>query len=137
MSDKTYLAMLAKAFTDFHGCEAKHVETVPVIERLEGKTVWRGEVEVFDLIDHPDTRRGYAWTYDEKSGSEPVAVLELPPVSSPLTAVHAARIGLAKSKKGQTLVEYALILAFISVVAISVLTRIFHLRTKKHRRLAL
>lgn len=29
-----------------------------------------------------------------------------------------------KSKKGQTLVEYALILAFISVVAISVLIRL-------------
>jgi Flp pilus assembly pilin Flp len=29
-----------------------------------------------------------------------------------------------KSKKGQTLVEYALILAFVSVVAISVLVRL-------------
>ncbi len=29
-----------------------------------------------------------------------------------------------KSKKGQTLVEYALILAFVSVVAISVLIRL-------------
>jgi len=100
MSDKTYLAMLAQAFFDLHGCEAKHVESVPVIERLEGKTVWRGEVEVFALIDHPYAHRGYAWTYDNVSASEPVVVLELPPVSSPLTAVHAARTGLAKSKKG-------------------------------------
>ena len=96
---QSYLAMLANAFTDFHGCEAKHVETVPVIERLEGKTVWRGEVEIFALIGHPDASKGYAWAYDKKSGSEPVAMLELPPVSSPLTAVHAARAGLAKSKK--------------------------------------
>ncbi|HUB67438.1 MAG TPA: Flp family type IVb pilin [Candidatus Methylacidiphilales bacterium] len=37
--------------------------------------------------------------------------------------INRARAALrrAKSKKGQTLVEYALILAFISVVAISVL----------------
>ena len=99
---QSYLAMLANAFTDFHGCEAKHVETVPVIERLEGKTVWRGEVEVFALIDHPYAHRGYAWTYDNVSASEPVVVLELPPVSSPLTAVHAARTGLAKSEKRGT-----------------------------------
>jgi Flp pilus assembly pilin Flp len=32
----------------------------------------------------------------------------------------------ARSRKGQTLVEYALILAFISVVAISVLLRMGH-----------
>jgi Flp pilus assembly pilin Flp len=31
-----------------------------------------------------------------------------------------------RSRKGQTLVEYALILAFISVVAISVLIRLGH-----------
>jgi Flp pilus assembly pilin Flp len=31
-----------------------------------------------------------------------------------------------RSRKGQTLVEYALILAFISVVAISVLLRLGH-----------
>ncbi|MCE0496345.1 MAG: hypothetical protein LV481_00150 [Methylacidiphilales bacterium] len=96
---QSYLATLAKAFTDLHGCEARHVETVPVIECLEGKTVWRGEVEVFDLIGHPEARRGYAWSYDKKSESETVAVLGLPPVSSPLTAVHAARVGLTKSKK--------------------------------------
>jgi len=99
MDNKAYLAMLAKAFTGLHGCEAKHVETVPVIERLQGKTVWRGEVEVFHLIGHPDAHRGYAWAYDKTSESETVAVLELPPVSSPLTAVHAARAGFAKSKK--------------------------------------
>lgn len=98
MSDKTYLQMLAKAFSDLHGCEAQHVETVPVIERLQGKTVWKGEVEVFDLIGHPKAHRGYAWAYDKQSEGEIVGVLELPPVSSPLTAVHVARVGFAKSK---------------------------------------
>jgi Flp pilus assembly pilin Flp len=34
------------------------------------------------------------------------------------------RLHSRKSKRGQTLVEYALILAFISVVAISVLIRL-------------
>jgi Flp pilus assembly pilin Flp len=39
-----------------------------------------------------------------------------------MTSIRRMRLRLCqKSKKGQTLVEYALILAFISVVAISVL----------------
>ena len=99
MKDPAYLAMLVKAFADSHGCEAKHVETVPVIECHQGVTVWRGDVEVFDLISHPTASRGYAWDYDPEHGGEIVAILELPPVSSPLTAVHAARAGLDKHKK--------------------------------------
>jgi len=93
MIDAKYRTALAKAFIDLHGCEAKHVETVPVIERFQGKTVWEGEVEVFDLIDHPKASRGYAWAYDKAKGSEIVAVLELPPVISPKTAVQAAIVG--------------------------------------------
>jgi len=100
MSDKARLAKLAKAFTDLHGCEAKHLKTVPVIERWHGKTAWEGEVEVFDLIGHPATDRGYAWACDNKGKeSEVVAVLELPPVMSPHTAVKVAMVGLAKIKK--------------------------------------
>ena len=93
MIDPKYKAALAKAFLDLHGCEARYAETVPVIERFQGKTVWEGEVEVFDLIGHPKARRGYAWAYDKAKGSEIVAVLELPPVISPKMAVRAAIVG--------------------------------------------
>jgi hypothetical protein len=93
MIDPKYEAALTKAFADLHGCEAKHVETVPVIERFQGKTVWEGDVEVFDLIGHPTAKRGYAWAYDKAKGGEIVAVLELPPVISPRTAVQASIVG--------------------------------------------
>ena len=93
MIDPKYQAALVKAFRDLHGCEAKHIETVPVIERFQGKTVWEGEVEVFDLSGHAKASRGYAWAYDKAKGSEIVAVLELPPVISPKTAVQAAIVG--------------------------------------------
>ncbi len=46
-----------------HGAEAKHVESVPVIEQHQGQTVWEGTVEVFDLIGHPKTHRVYAWAH--------------------------------------------------------------------------
>ena len=44
MSD-LYIQHLAQAFRRLHDCEAQHIETVPVIERWKGKTVWEGEVE--------------------------------------------------------------------------------------------
>jgi hypothetical protein len=37
--------------------------------------------------------KGYAWAYDKAKGSEMVAVLELPPVISPKTAVQASIVG--------------------------------------------
>jgi hypothetical protein len=45
---------------------------------------------LFDLIDHPKAKQGYAWSYDVKDGSRTLAVLQLPPVVSPQTAVKAA-----------------------------------------------
>jgi len=47
-------------------------------------------VEVFDLVGHTKAQRCYAWAYDVETGSRTVAVLELPPVISPITAVRAA-----------------------------------------------
>jgi hypothetical protein len=93
MIDPKYQAALVKAFRDLHGCGAVHAETVPVIERFQGKTVWEGDVEVFDLTGHPKAFKGYAWAYDKAKGSEIVAVLELPPVISPRTAVQASIVG--------------------------------------------
>lgn len=90
MSDEVYIGWLRETFKKLHSCEAKHIETVPVIERWKGKTVWEGDVEVFDLIGHPKAKRGYAWAYNKDKGSDTIAVLELPPVISPKTAVQAA-----------------------------------------------
>ncbi len=94
MIDAKYERALMKAFSDLHGCALAHwVETVPVIESFDGRTIWEGEVEVFDLVGHPTAKRGYAWAYDKAKGSEIVAVLELPPVISPRTAVQASIVG--------------------------------------------
>ncbi len=89
MTRPEYLAHLVKAIKATHGCEARHVESVPVRETFKGKTVWEGDVEVFDLVGHPKAQRCYAWAYDTGTGSRTLAVLELPPVISPITAVRA------------------------------------------------
>jgi hypothetical protein len=99
MSFSPYIESLRKVFRELHHCDARHVETIPVIERFEDKIVWEGEVEVFDLIGHPRASTGYAWADDKDKGSGPVCLLELPPVISPETAVQAAIAGKLKEQK--------------------------------------
>lgn len=92
-----YIESLQKAIRRLHGCESKHIQSVPVKEIFQGETVWNGEVEVFDLIGHPKAKRCYAWSHkQEKKGDRFVAVLELPPVDSPKKAVQTAIVQESK-----------------------------------------
>jgi hypothetical protein len=45
----SYIQELQDVIRRLHGAEAKHVESVPIKEEFQGKTVWDGIVEVFDL----------------------------------------------------------------------------------------
>jgi hypothetical protein len=53
----TYIEELQDVIRRLHGVESTHVESMPVKETFQGKTVWEGVVEVFDLIGHPKTTR--------------------------------------------------------------------------------
>jgi hypothetical protein len=104
-----YIAELQAVILNLHGCGSKYLETVPVTEEFQGQTVWTGEVEVFELIGHPKAKRAYAWghaTGEDDQGRRYVAVLELPPVDSPRTAVKAGIMSEIKNarekKKGRT-----------------------------------
>jgi hypothetical protein len=69
------------------------IECVPVKETFEGKTVWEGIVQVFNLSGHPPASRCYAWSHvtDEKTGKRKFfAVLHQGPVDSPQAAVRTA-----------------------------------------------
>lgn len=86
-----YIEELQEAIRKLHGAETTHVETVPVVETFQGQTVWEGEVEVFDLLDHPTASRIYAWSHDTDDPSNPrrhVTVLHLPPAITPRKAVQ-------------------------------------------------
>ena len=54
---------LEKAVERLHNCKSKWIESVPVKEIFKGETVWEGEVQVFELIDHPTAKKCYAWSY--------------------------------------------------------------------------
>ncbi|HEY2785200.1 MAG TPA: hypothetical protein VGJ05_09520 [Fimbriiglobus sp.] len=87
------------AIRRLHGCESAHVESVPISERFQGRTVWEGTVEVFNLTGHSKATRCYAWQHEQGAeGSRFVAVLELPPVNSARKAVQVAVAAEARSK---------------------------------------
>ena len=104
---KDYIAEIQTAFLKLHGCDAVYVETVPVVEEFEGRTIWQGDVEVFDIRGHPKAKRGYGWghvTGEHDQGRRYFTVLELPPVDSPQSAVKAAiasEIQNAKEKESR------------------------------------
>lgn len=81
---------LQRAIRDLHGLDSEHVESVQVHERFNGKTIWRGTVEVFRVHGHPQAEFAYAWSHDTDDGKvNHVAVLGLPPVKSAVDAVRA------------------------------------------------
>lgn len=86
-----YLPELRVAIRANHGCDAVHAATVPVTETFRGQVAWQGSVEVFDLVGHRKALRCYAWGHPvDKGPREITTVLEIPPVTSPQTAVKAA-----------------------------------------------
>ena len=59
----------------------------------QGKTVWTGVVEVFEIIGHPKATKLYAWVHDTDDPKHPrrhVTVLHLHPIQSARDAVRAA-----------------------------------------------
>ena len=103
MANKSdYLARVQVAIMQLHDCSATWRESVPIHEVFRGETVWKGDVEVFDLDGHPKAKRCYGWSHPEgedNKGERFVAVLELPPVVSPVTAVRASIVADSKKRR--------------------------------------
>ena len=102
MRDEGGLVSLQAAVETQHGCQAVYREAVHVHEEHDGRTVWDGEVIVFDLLDHPSATIVYGWS-DPVQGSENhrfYAVLHAGPVDSPEKAVAAIESEYRESKGG-------------------------------------
>ena len=84
------ITQLKDAIRATHGCESLYVKSVPVKEVFEGKTARQGTVEVSDLIGHPKAKRTYGWNYRDGDQNKTLAVLGIPPVDSPQSAVKVA-----------------------------------------------
>ena len=100
----SYIDELQDVIKRLHGSDAVHMETVPVKEVFQGEIVWDGEVEVFDLTDHPETSRVYAWAFDREDESKPtqvITVLQIPPATTPQNAVRASIVAGYKEQNEQ------------------------------------
>jgi hypothetical protein len=85
VANKDYIERLKQVIFHLHKASPSWVESVSVHEIFHGKTVWQGEVEVFDLTGHPKAKRCYGWSYDEPE--QFITILELPPVTDAQSAV--------------------------------------------------
>jgi hypothetical protein len=87
----TVIEGLPQVIQELHGVKATHRESVPVKETWQGRTIWDGIVEVFDLHGHPATNTAYAWLHDtgDSANPLPVTVLHIDPALSPVKAVRA------------------------------------------------
>ena len=100
----SYIDELRDVIKRLHGVESSHVESVPIKEVFQGKTVWDGIVEVFELHGHPKAPKIYAWAYETDNPKKPchVTVLHLGPVTSPLLAVRAAIVQEFRNAQAET-----------------------------------
>jgi hypothetical protein len=85
VNKQDYIARLKLTIEHLHNCSAIWRATVPVREVFIEKTIWEGNVEVFDLDSHPKAKRCYGWTHGEPE--EFITILELPPVTDAHSAV--------------------------------------------------
>ena len=99
MEKSEYVERLQLAVEHLHGCRAEHSAAVPVHEVFRGETVWQGDVEVFDLNGHAKGKLCSACSHadgQDDADERFVAVLEIPPVDSAVTAV---RMQIVKDSK--------------------------------------
>ncbi len=87
---------LQDAILSLHGCESTWIRSETVWEAFLGKTIWKGEVEVFQLQGHPEAETAYVWSHivDENTGRRKLyAILGVPPINSAVDAVRASIAG--------------------------------------------
>jgi hypothetical protein len=94
---------LKQAVESQHGGTATLIQAVPVNETFQGGTVWKGVVHVFKLAGHPKATRAYAWSYERQDGKRRFfAVLDIPPIMSPVDAVRAAIVAEHQANRAQS-----------------------------------
>jgi hypothetical protein len=93
-------AELKRAVESQHACTATFVQTVPVKETFDGKTVWDGVVHVFQIHGHPKAKCAYDWSSPIEGSDRRrfFTVLRVPPVTSPSEAVRAAIVAEQREK---------------------------------------
>ena len=98
--DHAGIPALQDAIRHMHGVESKWLESVEVDETFEGAQVWKGEVQVFELVGHPKASRCYAWS-EAAAGNKRrfFAAMNVPPVDSAVAAVRVSIVADARKQR--------------------------------------
>jgi hypothetical protein len=81
---------LKLAIESQYGGTAARIQSVPVVEKCEGKTVWDGTVHVFALSGHPSATIAYAWSSPIEGSDKRryFAALQMGGITDPQAAVR-------------------------------------------------
>jgi hypothetical protein len=92
MIEPASIESLKAAVQGMYGGIATFAQAVPVREEFDGAPVWEGVIHVFDLADNASANRAYAWSSPVEGSDKRriFAVLQIPPITSPVEAVRAA-----------------------------------------------
>ena len=84
-----HIDLLKAAIQAKHFCRARHLDSVPVTEQVDGQVVWNGTVEVFGLDGHEECHLCYAWM-EKTSEIEQrfIIILQKGLIITPQNAVH-------------------------------------------------
>ena len=99
VENKEYIERLQMVIRQLHGADSKHLGAADVLEAFQGRTVWEGRVELFELLNHPKAKRCYAWSNHDPENEQMTAVLEVPPVKNANDAVKVYIVNQAKKGK--------------------------------------
>jgi hypothetical protein len=81
-----------------HGVSSSLFKSVRVHRANVKQDSWDGIVHIFDLKDHPNSRRAFAWSSRVTGGAQPrfFAVLQSGQIATPVQAVKAAAAAIRK-----------------------------------------
>lgn len=96
MQNGTSREQLKKIIESQHGGDAQYRESMRVMKMPPKLTDWDGVVHVFDLKNHPKSKRAYAWSSAIKGGTKPryFAVLHSNRICGAAEAVKAAALAI-------------------------------------------
>jgi hypothetical protein len=81
-----------------HGAKSTFVKSIRVHRSVGSQMNWDGIVHVFDLNNHPNAKRAFAWTSRISGSGSPrfFAVLQMGQIATPIQAVRAASAAIRK-----------------------------------------
>jgi hypothetical protein len=79
---------LKEAVEKAYECKARHVVSEEVTDLFQGEVAWDAVVATFELNEYAKAKRCYAWAHIEDGEPQYTTVLEIPPVSSPESALE-------------------------------------------------